>query len=394
MWLFRSGIVLVAYLGITIYAGLRIFGFFRFFLPGLRAFIFWPLYFLCSFSYILVFLLRIDRIRPLRQAAMYSLPALAYFFMILLILDVVRLVLFFLKIIPKGSFSSAACTGIVLALTVLILIYGSFNARNIQTKHYEITLNKKAGEFKSGNMSEPGKLRITFVSDTHIGGAVDRKWLGKIVDAVNITKPDLICLAGDVFDNNVTSLSGPEGITAELRRFSAPLGVYACQGNHDVDRLSLRNDATSDRTRDFLENAGIRFLLDEVVFMEGNFYLVGRRDARPIGMSHARKSAAEMMSGLDKSRPIILLDHQPVDYLKEEEAGADLVLSGHTHRGQFFPGNIVTAYIYKKAGAVHYGYWKGRSAQAIVSSGVGVWGPPVRVATGSEVVVVDIKFGN
>ena len=72
----------------------------------------------------------------------------------------------------------------------------------------------------------------------------------------------------------------------------------------------------------------------------------------------------------------------------------DLVLSGHTHKGQFFPGNIITEYIFKKAGAVHYGYWKGRYTQAVVSSGAGVWGPPIRIATNSEAAVVNIKFGN
>jgi predicted MPP superfamily phosphohydrolase len=184
---------------------------------------------------------------------------------------------------------------------------------------------------------------------------------------------------------------------AELRRLKAPLGVYACPGNHDVDRISFRERGGApplDRIQDFLKNAGIILLQDEVQIVDGRFYLAGRRDARPIGGNQGRKSAAELSAGLDKSLPLIFLDHQPVDFLREEEAGADLILSGHTHKGQFFPGNIATAYIFKKAGGVHYGHWRGTSSQAVVSSGAGVWGIPFRIATNSEVVIIDLKFDN
>jgi predicted MPP superfamily phosphohydrolase len=175
------------------------------------------------------------------------------------------------------------------------------------------------------------------------------------------------------------------------------LGVFACQGNHDVDRLSLREGAATDRVREFLEKSGIVFLFDEVVLVADRFYLAGRRDARPIGGAdpsnrRERKTAAELTAGLDLSRPLIVMDHQPVDYPSVEAAGADLILSGHTHRGQFFPGNVITARMFRKAGAVDYGYWQGRSAQGVVSSGAGVWGPPIRIGTFSEVAAVDINF--
>ena len=389
MMLLRAGIALLAYTGINIYTGIRVLGLVKYFLPFFKTFIFWPLYLLFCYSFFWVYLLRLSGIQPLRLAAMYSLPLLVYFLFVLLFFDAVFLVLRLMNRPPSPVFSPAG-TAIALGLALLAMIYGTFHARDIRTVHYEITLNKGEG----------APLRIAHISDLHVSATVGRKWVANIVDAVNRTKPDIICITGDIFDTGFDAIRDLDGVAVELRRFSAPLGVYACPGNHDVDRVSAdslfsgREGAGLDRIHDFLKSADIILLLDEVELVADRFYLAGRRDARPIGFRQERKTAALLGAGLDKSLPLIFLDHQPLDFLREEEAGADLILSGHTHKGQFFPGNIFTAYIFRKAGAVHYGYWRGRSAQAVVSSGAGIWGPPIRIATNSEVAVVDIQFGN
>ena len=388
MWLFRSGFVLFAYTLIIVYTGIKVRGLVKHFLPSVKSYVFWPVYVIFGYFYVLVFLLRLDRIWLLRQAAMYSLPLIIYFFLVLLVFDGVWLVLRSKKSVSLSRWSSAGAAGIALGLAVLAMVYGNFNARNIRTVHYGITLNKAV----PGSSGREAGLRIALVSDIHIGRTVNRKWVANIVDVVNRTNPDMICIAGDIFDNNIEMVSDLEGVAEELRRLNAPLGVYACQGNHDVDRFSLREEGKTDRIKEFLVKAEINFLLDEVILVADRFYLAGRRDARLIGGRQTRKSAAELAAGLDKSKPLIFMDHQPVDYQSIEETGADLIFSGHTHRGQFFPGNLATAYIYKKAGAVHYGYWQGRSAQALVSSGAGLWGPPIRIATRSEVAVVDVYF--
>ena len=383
MFLFRSGIIFFAYLGISVYTGIRFLALVKYFLPSFRAFIFCPLYIGLCYSFMLFMFIRAG---ALRQAGLNIFPAVVYFFLALLVFDVVKLVL---RLIygPSSLPLAVIGTGIALFLTVFLMVYGVFHARNIHTVFYTITLDKNAGG---------SSMRLALVSDIHIGRTVGRKWVANVVDTINLAKPDIICLAGDIFDNDISVVRDLEGVAEEFRRLKAPLGVFACPGNHDVDRLSLgaalRDGATTNRLEEFFKNSGITFLQDEVLFVAESFYLAGRRDARPIGMKHGRKSAAELSTGLDKSRPFVIMDHQPVDYPMIEESGADLILSGHTHRGQFFPGNIATARIFKKAGAVHYGYWKGRSAQAVVSSGAGVWGPAIRVATRSEVAVLDIKF--
>jgi len=325
---------------------------------------------------------------------MYALPFLVYFFFALLVFELLRFGLRFFDRFPLPPGFSAALTGIALGLALLAMVYGTIHARDIRTKHYDITLNKSLPAEDTGTVrtDQVSAIRVALVSDLHIGTSVDREWVANIVDAVNKAKPDIICIAGDIFDNDFSAVKDLDGIASELQRLKAPLGVYACPGNHDVDRLSLRGDAANDRIKEFLEKGDIIYLEDEIRLVNDSFYLVGRRDARPIGLRQVRKSAAELTAELDKSRPIIFLDHEPVDFPGEEKAGADLIFSGHTHRGQFFPGNIITAFIYKKAGAVSYGYWRGNSAQGIVSSGAGVWGPPIRIATDSEVAVVDVKF--
>ena len=388
IWLFRSIVVLLAYLGMNIYTGFRVLGLVKIFLPSLKAFVFWPFYLLLCYSFILIMLLRLDRILVLRQAGMYALPFFLYFFLALLTLDGLRFLLQYLDRLPRLPGLSAQGTAIALGLALVVMILGTIHARNIRTVNYNITIDKKA----SGQLEQAAGLRIALISDLHIGATVGRKWVSNIVDAVNKTEPDIIFMAGDIFDNSIEAIRDPNGVTAELLRLSAPLGVYAIPGNHDVDRLNWREEACTERIHGFLKNAGIILLQDEVELVADSFYIVGRRDVRPIGLSESRKSAAELAAGLETIKPIIFLDHQPVDFPLMEAAGADLIFSGHTHKGQFFPGNLATERIFRRAGAVHYGHWQGRSAQGVITSGAAVWGPPIRIATISEVVVVNVKF--
>ena len=384
MWLFRSVFVVLFYIIINTYTGIKTYKLVKFFIPSFKALIFWPLYILLCYSFLIVTLTSLSRILPLRQAAMNMLPVFFYFFLILLFFDVIRLILRYRIIIPRSPKFTAACTGISLILAILLFVFGNFHARNIKTIPYDVIITKNAGV----------PLRIALITDLHLGMSVDRSWTANIVDAVNKARPDLICIAGDIFDSDISTIKDLFGIAKELERLSAPLGVYACQGNHDVDRRSRQENSGTDRIKEFLESTGIRFLLDEEELVEDRFYLVGRRDGRPIGSSRRRLSAGELLEDLDKTKPLIIMDHQPADYPALEEAGADLILSGHTHGGQIFPGSLITAGMYRNYGAQNYGHFKGRTVQGIISSGAGVWGPAIRMGTNSEVAVINIEFVN
>jgi len=389
VWLFRGGITLIIYTGLNIYTGWRLFAFTRLFLPSLRAFVFWPLYVLVSHGFIVLSVLRLMRPRFMLQVEMYWFPFFVYLLLFLLVFDLAGLAASLasrgrLHIMPAGA-------GAALCFSLVILVYGSFHARNIYTTRYKLDFPEKSGM---------ENFRIVLVSDIHIGSTVGKAWLARMVDRINDASPDMVCIAGDIFDGGLEGVKDPAGIAAELRRITAPLGRYACLGNHDVDR-STRSTGGIIR---FLKEAGITPLADEIVPAgKSGMYVSGRRDVRPIGMESRRLSVKELAAVIEttiignaaseaSANFVILLDHQPTELPRAAEAGIDLVLCGHTHRGQFFPGNLITRRIFKGYGGTDYGYWQGGTTRAVISSGAGVWGPPLRVGTNSEIAVLDLRF--
>jgi len=375
-WLFFIPPVFIFYAGICFYIGTRLLLFIRCFLPGTKAVAFWiPFAFLCSVI-IIVNMFR-HNMPLLRQAGLFWMTVFPYLLMFLVMSDAVRLTLFLLgKKFPNFNLVSI---GAALALCAILIIYGLVHVRSIQTVNYKLTL---PGKGKS--------MRIALVSDLHIGYSVGEKWIGRAATIVNQAQPDMVCLAGDIFDGNIDIIKNLPAVVSHFKTIKAPLGVYACLGNHDIDRMSFSETRTQ-RIEEILKEADIVVLQDEARAISEGLYIAGRRDARPIGGNvPQRKTAVELLEGIEGT--IIALDHQPVQFAQLEQAGADLVFSGHTHRGQLFPANIITWLIYKKAGAVHYGYWQGKSMQAIVTSGAGFWGPPLRIATNSEVAIIDIDF--
>jgi len=140
---------------------------------------------------------------------------------------------------------------------------------------------------------------------------------------------------------------------------------------------------------DFLERSNIKVLIDEYVAIDERFILAGRLDPSPIGRfgDMRRKKPAEVLSGIDVKLPVIVIDHNPAN-IDEYGSEVDLVLCGHTHRGQIFPGNLFTRAMY----VVDYGYYRKdeSSPHVVVTSGAGTWGMPMRVGTNCEVVSIKL----
>ena len=414
MWVFRSVYAMLAYTGIIVYTGLRLFAFIKLFRPAQKRRFFWLFYIFLSYSFFFLAVLQFDRIGFFHIAGMYLPFIFIYLFAFIFLFDMLSLVLRFWrrkrlkKGIPVGRATGIMPQGVgaALLLTMFLLIYGSFHARDIKTVHYNLDYNFDSLGFSAGEeifFSKPKtNIRIVLVSDLHIGEAVGKTWVRKIVDRINENVPDMVCLAGDIFNSGIGGITDPEDIAAELKRIKAPLGIYACLGNHDTNRRTRSIDGIGD----FLIDAGIILLADETVlapFSAGkpDIVIIGRKDSRPIGMQDRRQSIQEFFdqdfldntgSGIAPRPFLIALDHQPIDLPQAARAGIDLVLCGHTHRGQFFPGNLFTWFIYKKAGGTHYGRWHMGNTQAIVTSGVGIWGPPIRIGTNSEIAVIDVQF--
>ena len=139
----------------------------------------------------------------------------------------------------------------------------------------------------------------------------------------------------------------------------------------------------------FLEKAGITLLRDESVLIDDAFYLYGRPDyERPGRGRTSRKTPEEITRDLNTNKPVIVIDHEPRELSELSDAGVDLDLCGHTHDGQIFPVNLITNLVWENS----CGYLQKGSMHNIVTSGVGVFGPNMRVATKSEICMIDVRF--
>ena len=174
-------------------------------------------------------------------------------------------------------------------------------------------------------------------------------------------------------------------------------GAYACWGNHDVSEPILAGFTwdTPDQDKDdprmtaFLEQAGLTLLEDETVTLPNGVQLAGRKDpSRDKKLADTRLTPDELLAPLDPDAPIFVIDHQPKELEELAAAGADLDLSGHTHDGQLFPGNLLLPIVWDNP----CGYLQVGEMHSVVTSGLGVWGPDMRVGTRSEIVRITVHF--
>ncbi len=259
-------------------------------------------------------------------------------------------------------------------LMLLLVGYGAYNASQPMLKSYEIHIAKAA--------PAQSELRIALVSDIHLGSLIGVSQLTPIVERINALKPDLVLLPGDIIDGPVAVLVDGH-LCAEFRRLEAPLGVYGSMGNHEY------TDRQPEAFIRYMEEANVTILRDEVRLVNNAFYLAGRDDLSAQRFrSQERQTLEQLLQGLDREKPLFLLDHQPKNFAEAVQNNVDLQLSGHTHLGQLFPNQLITALLYQ----LDYGYLAIDRFQAIVSCGVGTWGPPVRLGNRPEIVLLTVHF--
>lgn len=334
--------------------------------------------------------------RILKITSNYFLGFFMYILMVLLSIDIVRLIL---KYVVHASWIQsrivfAAVGACCICVVIIISFSGIYHAKHIKVTPYKITVDKSAPDMDS--------LKIVLLADTHFGynsGAVHAQ---EIVDKINEQKPDLVCIAGDIFDNEYDAVREPEKISEILRTIKSKYGVYACWGNHDLNEPILAGFTFKHKKEDskqlkdprmkrFLQNSNIQLLEDEAVLIDNNFYVVGRKDASLIEkIEEKRKTPAQLTQKLDKDKTIIVIDHQPKELQDIADAGVDLDLCGHTHDGQTFPGNYTVKFLWENP----CGYLQKGSMHNIVTSGSGVWGAAMRVGTDSEICTIDLTFSN
>lgn len=301
-----------------------------------------------------------------------------YFIIIIALTDLLRMVGRLTGLMPQSlkenSFAPVIMGLLVLALVTAIWGYGTWNARNPRVTRYEIDMNKSAGNLKN--------LHVVMVSDIHLGTIMGTARLNRMVDMVNKLNPDIVLLAGDVIDEDVEYFVQNK-MDGYFRKIRSKYGVYAVLGNHEYIGRNAEEAVQQ------LTAGRVTVLKDKYVKVADSFYIAGRDDrsgARFTGRE--RKGLSEILTGIDKSLPVILMDHQPTELESARQTGIDLQVSGHTHRGQMYPNQLITSRIYE----IDYGHLRRGDFNAIVSSGYGTWGPPVKIGNPAEIVDINIQF--
>ena len=289
--------------------------------------------------------------------------------------DIVLLFVKFVKIISieKIQYYRFITGIIVLILSISTVCFGLFNANKIKYVSYNVKSNK--------NLSQ--EIKISFIADLHLGDTGSENRLKHIVQGINSQNPDLVCITGDIFNDNYYNIQKPDIAAELLKNIKTKYGVYACFGNHDGGK-------TINEMIDFLEQSNIKLLNEDHVIIDGRLILIGRLDSFPIrGFgSLKRGNLSDIISKVDINLPIVVMDHNPAN-IKQYNNDVDLILCGHTHRGQMFPGSLFTRLMF----TVDYGHYQkdSDSPHVIVTQGISTWMMPLRIGTNNEIVAVTLR---
>lgn len=305
----------------------------------------------------------------------FWLAFMLYFTLTLVLFDIVRLLNYFFNFLPEITQTLRFKIGLfTVAFVSLIVLAGHINALNTRVREISLSIHKKV----PGNR----EMKIIMASDIHLGALIGENREKRLVDIIINQKPDLVLLCGDLVDGDVGSALR-KNLGRHIQEIKTPMGVYAIPGNHEYI-------GGIQKTIPYLESININILRDRTLTLPNGVQLVGRddRDNRRMGDENGRKSLKELMTNLDKSFPVIVMNHQPFNLDEAVNEGVDLHLSGHTHHGQLWPFNYITKAVFE----LSWGYLKKGNTNFYVSSGFGSWGPPVRLGNTPEVVVFNLKF--
>ncbi|HVA95198.1 MAG TPA: metallophosphoesterase [Candidatus Dormibacteraeota bacterium] len=257
--------------------------------------------------------------------------------------------------------------GSLFGVALLLGIYAIGNAARIRVKKITVKLPNLPASWRGRTAA--------LVSDLHLGHIRNRGFLRRIVGILNRLQPDVLFIPGDLYDG--VAIDAPR-LAEPWAKFSAPLGSYFVTGNHE-------QFSSSEKYLDAVKLSGIRTLKNEKIILDG-LQIVGvdYRDST----SEEKFRAALQHAGLDRDVASILLVHTPDRLRIAAEAGFSLQLSGHTHRGQFFPFTLIVSRIY---GEFAYGLHRFGGLAVYTSSGAGTWGPPMRLGTFPEIVLIHFE---
>lgn len=259
---------------------------------------------------------------------------------------------------------------IAIVIASLLSGYGYMNTQNIHYVQYDITIDKQFED-----------TRFLAVSDLHIGTAIDVNDLDKIKNKAKERDVDAILILGDLFDESTSYDEGKEAI-AFFDQLTCDYPIYYIEGNHDINQ-GFKIQEKNRELVDLLSQSRVTVLQDEMVSFH-QIQLIGRLDKS----DSDRQDMKALMKEVDLSKPIIVLDHQPVELQKKAALGTDVELSGHTHNGQIWPLGMICRLFH--INELEYGYQKTNQMHTIVSSGMGAWGFAMRSEGHSEMIEINV----
>ena len=264
------------------------------------------------------------------------------------------------------SFSPVTSKALIL-LALAVSTYGVIHGKTITTQTYSVAIE---------NLPEAWvNKKVALVADTHLGSVRGSNFTRKVVEKINAENPDAVLIAGDFYDGPPAPY---EKYAAPLAGLTAPKGVFFANGNHEEFQFSTKvyEDAVS--------KANVTVLSDAMTMVDG-LQIVGVNYRTTNDVEQATKTLASI--GINPDIPSILIKHSPVALEAVRDAGISLQVSGHTHRGQVWPMSLLVSRIYKQ-----FAYGKNTigNTTVVTTSGAGTWGPPQRIGTNSEIVIITL----
>ncbi len=285
---------------------------------------------------------------------------LLYLFMVFLLADLLRLV----HVLPTAWLRDSWWTcGVLFVVMAALFVYASLNYEH--KRRVELTIDTH------GKVDHP--VKVLAVSDLHLGYHNRRADLDRWIDILNNEGGDMLLMAGDLVDRSVRPLLH-ENMAEGLRKLGMP--VYACLGNHEY----YSDYYTPGEVERFYRDANIILLRDSVATV-GDIVIVGRDDR-----TNRHRKGVQSFNLSNSQLFTILLDHQPMHLEEAGQAGADLQISGHTHRGQMWPLSWITDALYECS----WGTLTKGGTTYCVTSGLGIWGAKYRIGTQSEFIVINL----
>ncbi len=297
------------------------------------------------------------------------LPFLLYLFLCVLGRDLLLVVNRLLKIIAAEKLQTPGMKIRTLftlfIIPAVIVVFGMFKYADIKVNRYQIEIPRRSSALQH--------LRIILASDFHLRELTAEHFMPDFVNKVNSLNADILLIPGDILEGDRQD-EQVEEFERQFGQIQTTYGVYASLGNHEFYHGGERTD--------FFKNSHITVLTDTTIVINHSFALVGRNDQH----FYKRKPIGDLVGNLPEELPVVVLDHRPTDLHNISAAGADIVVSGHTHNGQLFPFNYIADKIYE----LSWGYKKINKTHVFVTSGIQLWGPPVRTTGDSEMMLIDV----